>query len=78
MATRFKTSTSPDRQSLQAAVNYHLEVTLAKGSLDVGPEDYQLALALAIREPVIRAMNATAERVHQRARRKSITCRWNS
>jgi starch phosphorylase len=43
-------------------VDYHLEVTLAKNSQNA-VLDYHLALALAIREPVIRAMNATEERV---------------
>jgi hypothetical protein len=35
-------------------VDYHLEVTLAKNSQNA-VLDYHLALALAIREPVIRA-----------------------
>jgi glycogen phosphorylase len=70
MATVLKTAPKLDRQSLQSAVNYHLEVTLGKLSRDVGPEDYQLALALAIREPIIRAMNATDARVaHAGAKR---------
>jgi len=63
MASRLKINAHPDRQSLQSAVNYHLEVTLAKSSQNADPADYQLALALAIREPVIRAMNATEARV---------------
>ncbi len=53
----------PDRRTLQSAVDYHLEVTLAKNSSTAEPEDYQMALALAIREPVIRAMNDTEARV---------------
>ncbi len=65
MASRLKISAHPDRQSLQSAVDYHLEVTLAKSSHNADPEDYHLALALAIREPVIRAMNATEARVLQ-------------
>jgi glycogen phosphorylase len=63
MASRLHINTPPDRQSLQSAVNYHLEVTLAKSSKNADPQDYHLALALAIREPVIRAMNATEARV---------------
>lgn len=65
MATVLKLASKPDRLSLRSAVNYHLEVTLAKMSKDIGPEDYQLALALAIREPVIRALNDTESRVRQ-------------
>jgi starch phosphorylase len=65
MAIVLKTPPKLDRHSLQSAVNYHLEVTLGKLSRDVGPEDYQLALAMAIREPIIRAMNATDARVTQ-------------
>ena len=65
MASRPKVSADPDRKSLQSAVDYHLEVTLAKSSQNADPEDYHLALALAIREPVIRAMNATEARVLQ-------------
>jgi len=65
MATVLKIASNPDRLSLRSAVNYHLEVTLAKMSKDIGPEDYQLALALAIREPVIRALNDTEARVRQ-------------
>lgn len=63
MTSRPKVSADPDRKSLQSAVDYHLEVTLAKGSHNADPGDYHLALALAIREPVIRAMNATEARV---------------
>ena len=63
MTSRPKVSADPDRKSLQSAVDYHLEVTLAKGSHNADPCDYHLALALAIREPVIRAMNATEARV---------------
>jgi starch phosphorylase len=63
MPSRPKVSSAPDRKSLQSAVDYHLEVTLAKSSHNADPADYHLALALAIREPVIRAMNATEARV---------------
>ena len=63
MASRVKAGAPPNRQTLRSAVDYHLEVTLAKTSHNALPEDYHLALALAIREPVIRAMNATEERV---------------
>jgi glycogen phosphorylase len=63
MASRPKVSADPDRRSLQRAVDYHLEVTLAKSLHNADPGDYHLALALAIREPVIRAMNATEARV---------------
>jgi len=65
MASRLKITAHPDRQSLQSAVDYHLEVTLAKNSQNADKQDYHLALALAIREPVIRAMNATEARVLQ-------------
>jgi starch phosphorylase len=63
MASSLKIGAHPNRQSLRNAVDYHLEVTLAKNPENADPEDYHLALALAIREPVIRAMNATEERV---------------
>lgn len=63
MAPRLKMGGKPDRQALRSAVEYHLEVTLAKNSQRATPEDYHLALALAIREPVIRAMRETEERV---------------
>jgi starch phosphorylase len=63
MISKIKDGARPSRQSLRSAVDYHLEVTLAKHSQNADPEDYHLALALAIREPVIRAMNATEERV---------------
>jgi starch phosphorylase len=63
MTSRLKVGARPNRQSLRSAVDYHLEVTLAKSADNADPEDYHLALALAIREPVIRAMNSTEERV---------------
>ena len=63
MTSRVKVGRAPSRQSLRSAVDYHLEVTLAKNPHNALPEDYHLALALAIREPVIRAMNETEERV---------------
>ena len=63
MTSRIKVGAHPDRQSLRSAVDYHLEVTLAKNSRTAAAADYHLALALAIREPVIRAMNATEARV---------------
>src|SRR5580698_7426069 len=63
MTSRLKVGARPNRQSLRSAVNYHLEVTLGKSADNAAPEDYHLALALAIREPVIRAMNSTEERV---------------
>jgi glycogen phosphorylase len=70
MVSRIKVGASPDRQSLRSAVDYHLEVTLAKHTRNATPEDYHLALALAIREPVIRAMNATEERVQKAGAKK--------
>ena len=63
MTSRLKVGARPTRQSLRSAVDYHLEVTLAQERRNADPEDYHLALALAIREPVIRAMNSTEERV---------------
>ena len=63
MTSRLKVGARPNRQALRGAVDYHLEVTLAKSADNADPEDYHLALALAIREPVIRAMNSTEERV---------------
>ncbi len=63
MTSRVKVGRAPSRQSLRSAVDYHLEVTLARNPHNALPEDYHLALALAIREPVIRAMNETEERV---------------
>jgi starch phosphorylase len=63
MISRRPIDANPDRQSLQAALHYHLEVTLGKAPHSLGIADYQLALALAVREPVIRAMNATEERI---------------
>jgi starch phosphorylase len=65
MASRVKAAGKPNRQSIRSAVDYHLEVTLAKTSQTALAEDYHLALALAIREPVIRAMNETEERVRK-------------
>jgi len=65
MTSKLKLNGHPDRRSLQNAVDYHLEVTLAKGVDNANPADYQMALALAIREPVIRAMNATEARVRE-------------
>ena len=65
MTSKIAPNATPNRQSLQNAVDYHLEVTLAKTSQSAEPEDYHLALALALREPVIRAMNATEARVRQ-------------
>src|ERR1039458_2137570 len=59
MASRLKISAHPDRQSLQSAVHYHLEVTLAKSSHNADPEDYHLALATAHPGPVT---PVTAER----------------
>lgn len=63
MTSRLKVGARPNRQALRGAVDYHLEVTLAKSADNADPEDYHLALALAIREPVIRAMNSTEDRV---------------
>jgi starch phosphorylase len=65
MPSTLKIDPHPNRHSLRNAVDYHLEVTLAKSSHNADPEDYHLALALAIREPVIRAMNATEDRVRK-------------
>ncbi|HEY6451180.1 MAG TPA: glycogen/starch/alpha-glucan phosphorylase [Steroidobacteraceae bacterium] len=65
MTRRPSDGAKPDRKSLRSAVDYHLEVTLAKTAQSAEPEDYHFALALAIREPLIRAMNATEARVRQ-------------
>jgi len=70
MAAILKVSAQTDRRTLLDSVNYHLEVTLGKTSPGLGPEDYQLALALAIREPIIRAMNATEARVRAAGAKK--------
>jgi starch phosphorylase len=63
MTQRLKPGAKPSRQTLRSAVEYHLEVTLAKDARLATAEDYHLALALAVREPVIRALRDTEERV---------------
>ncbi len=58
-----KFTANPDRKELLSAVNFHMEVSLGKNPQNASLEDYHLALAMAIREPVIRALNATDARV---------------
>ncbi|HTP38942.1 MAG TPA: glycogen/starch/alpha-glucan phosphorylase [Steroidobacteraceae bacterium] len=65
MALKLKANAAPTRQALLNAVNYHVEVTLAKNPQSAELEDYQLALALAIRQPILHAMNATEARVRE-------------
>jgi starch phosphorylase len=63
MAPKISSSPSPTCRSLEQAVTYHLQVTLGKSPDAADLEDLQLALAMAIRQPIIHAMNATEARV---------------
>jgi starch phosphorylase len=65
MAPKLNPTVSPTRQSLEQAVIYHLQVTLGKSPDSADLEDLQLALAMAIRQPIIHAMNATEARVRR-------------
>jgi starch phosphorylase len=65
MAPKMNSTVSPTRQSLEQAVTYHLQVTLGKSPDSADLEDLQLALAMAIRQPIIHAMNATEARVRR-------------
>jgi len=65
MAPKLSSTASPTRHSLEQAVTYHLQVTLGKSPDGADLEDLQLALAMAIRQPIIHAMNATEARVRR-------------
>jgi glycogen phosphorylase len=65
MAPKLSSNSAPTRHSLEQAVTYHLQVTLGKSPDGADLEDLQLALAMAIRQPIIHAMNATEARVRR-------------